>query len=192
MAATGAVDSITSGYPAPGLRNTSRFITSHNDEGKGYFHTSDHGSHHRVMGEKQAVMNIMYSTSSTPVDLNNESDIKFAQENEPGLVIPQGSVLRMMDFGPGLESIPHRAVTCDYGVVLEGEFRLTLDSGESRILRRGDTLIQRATSHKWENISGGGKEAGRILFLLLGVEEVRVNGDVLDGDLGALKREYER
>ena len=73
----------------------------------------------------------------------------------------------MMDFGPGLESIPQNVITIDYGVVLEGEFRLILDSGESRILKRGDVLVQRATPHKWENISGGGTECGRILFVLL-------------------------
>ena len=86
MAATGAVGTITNGYPAPGLRNTERFITSHNAEGKGYFHTSDHGDHHRVMGEKQAVMNIMYSTNETPVDLNDEADIKFAKDNEVSVI----------------------------------------------------------------------------------------------------------
>lgn len=32
----------------------------------------------------------------------------------------------------------HRTVSIDYGVVLEGEIELTLDSGESRIMRRGD------------------------------------------------------
>ena len=80
--ATGAIDAITKGYPAPGLRNTERFITAHGADGKGYFHTSDHGDHHRVMGEKQAVMNIIYSTRETPVDLNEDVDIKFAKENE--------------------------------------------------------------------------------------------------------------
>ncbi len=34
------------------------------------------------MGEKQAVMNIIYSTKETPVDLNDDVDIKFAKENE--------------------------------------------------------------------------------------------------------------
>ena len=98
----------------------------------------------------------------------------------------------MMDFGPGLESIPHGVITIDYGVVLEGEFRLTLDSGECRILRRGDMLIQRATTHKWENISGGGTECGRILFVLLGCNDVVVGGKKINADLGVLEKEYAR
>ena len=98
----------------------------------------------------------------------------------------------MMDFGPGLESIPHGVITIDYGVVLEGEFRLTLDSGESRILKRGDVLVQRATTHKWENISGGGTECGRILFVLLGCKDVVVGGKKIEADLGVLEKEYAR
>ena len=98
----------------------------------------------------------------------------------------------MMDFGPGLESIPHGVITIDYGVVLEGEFRLTLDSGESRILKRGDVLVQRATTHKWENISGGGTECGRILFVLLGCKDVVVGGKKIEADLGVLEKEYTR
>lgn len=97
-----------------------------------------------------------------------------------------------MDFGPGLESIPHGVITIDYGVILEGEFRLTLDSGESRVLRRGDILVQRATVHKWENISGGGTECGRILFVLLGCKDVVVGGNKIEADLGALEKEYTR
>lgn len=81
--ASGGIDFITTdGFPAPGLRKTQRFITGHNSEGKGYFVTSDHGDHHRVMGEKQAVANILYSTRETPVELNDDVDIKFAKENE--------------------------------------------------------------------------------------------------------------
>ena len=111
---------------------------------------------------------------------------------QPALNIPNGSVVRMMDFGPGLESIPHGVISIDYGIILEGEFRLTLDSGESRILRRGDILVQRATVHKWENISGGGTECGRILFVLLGCKDVIVGEKKIEADLGALEKEYTR
>ena len=125
------------------------------------------------------------------IDQSKPSNIQTPPP-QPGLHIPNGSVVRMMDFGPGLESIPHGVITIDYGVVLEGEFRLTLDSGESRILRRGDVLIQRATSHKWENISGGGTECGRMLFVLLGCKDVVVGGKKIEADLGVLEKEYAR
>ena len=76
------VNSITDGFPAPGLRETQRLVTSHDARGKGYFLTTDHGDHHRVMGEKQAVANILYSTRENPVDLNGDQDIEFAKRNE--------------------------------------------------------------------------------------------------------------
>ena len=76
------VNYIIDGFPAPGLRETQRLITSHDARGKGFFQTTDHGDHHRVMGEKQAVANIMYSTRETPVDLNGDQDIDFAERNE--------------------------------------------------------------------------------------------------------------
>ena len=73
---------VTDGFPAPGLRKTQRLITSHNAEGKGYFQSTDHGDHQRVMGEKQAVTNIHYSTMENPVDLNGDVDVHFAENNE--------------------------------------------------------------------------------------------------------------
>lgn len=80
--ASGGIGCITDGFPAPGLRKTHRFITGHDAEGKGYFQTSDNGDHHRVMGENQAVANILYSTKENPVELNYDVDIKYARDNE--------------------------------------------------------------------------------------------------------------
>ena len=56
-------------------------------------------------------------------------------------------MVRMIDSGPGLESPIRRAMSIDYGIVIEVEFELTLDSGESRVMKRGDVSVQRATVH---------------------------------------------
>ena len=80
--ATAAIDFITDGYPAPGLRKAQRLITGHGEDGKGRFIVTDAGDHHRVMGEKQAVAMIPYSTKESPVDLNGDEDVKFAMGNE--------------------------------------------------------------------------------------------------------------
>ena len=69
-------------FPAPGLRRTVRHITGHNAEGKGVFLSTDCGEHHRIIGNEQAIANIIYSTKETPVELNGDVDIKFAKENE--------------------------------------------------------------------------------------------------------------
>lgn len=79
---TGAIGFVTDGFPAPGLTRTRRHITGHNEEGKSVFLTTDSGDHHRVMGEQQAVANILYSTMETPIELNGNVDIQHAKEHE--------------------------------------------------------------------------------------------------------------
>lgn len=74
----------TESFPAPGLRQIFRHITGFNDKGESVFLHSDHGDHYRLMVEKQAVANIIYSTRETPVDLNGNVDIQKAKAEEVG------------------------------------------------------------------------------------------------------------
>lgn len=46
----------------------------------------------------------------------------------------------------------HRTTSLDYGIVLEGEVELILDSGERRAMKAGDIAVQRATMHAWRNM----------------------------------------
>ncbi|KAF2850047.1 NAD(P)-binding protein [Plenodomus tracheiphilus IPT5] len=178
-------------FPAPGLRQIFRHITGQDEQGKSVFLHSDHGDHYRLMVEKQAVANILYSTRETPVDLNNNVDVKKAKSEEPPFHIESGSIVRMIDFGPGVASPVHRALTIDYGIVVEGVFELWLDSGETRIMRQGDVCVQRATAHKWTNITGNGTLPGRMMWVLLDCKPVYgADGEVVEGDLGSLKKEY--
>jgi quercetin dioxygenase-like cupin family protein len=97
----------------------------------------------------------------------------------------------MIDFGPGVASPVHRALTIDYGIVVEGVFELWLDSGETRIMRQGDVCVQRATAHKWTNITGNGTLPGRMMWVLLDCKPVySADGEKVEGDLGSLKKEY--
>ncbi|KAK7228258.1 hypothetical protein V2G26_000428 [Clonostachys chloroleuca] len=152
----GAEGYITDGFPAAGLPRTQRHITGHDTEGKSVFLVTDCGSHHRNMGDNQAVANILYSTKETPIECNGDADIKFAEETEARV------------------------------------FELTLDSGESRIMRPGDVSIQRATSHKWKNVTGNGTMPGRMLWVLLPCNDIVVDGKKVEGFLGHLAKEYER
>lgn len=54
-------------------------------------------------------------------------------------------VLRHVDIGPGITSPMHRTVSLDYGIVIEGEIELLLDSGEKRQMLPGDICVQRGT-----------------------------------------------
>jgi quercetin dioxygenase-like cupin family protein len=66
----------------------------------------------------------------------------------------------------------HRTQSLDYGVVIEGEIECILDSGEKRLLRRGDVCVQRGTMHSWRNTSTDAW--ARMLFVLLPCEKVKV------------------
>jgi quercetin dioxygenase-like cupin family protein len=76
---------------------------------------------------------------------------------------PAGTKIRINEFPPGVVSPVHRTQSVDYGVVLSGEVVLVLDDGET-VLRAGDVVVQRGTSHRWENRSG---EAARVAFILV-------------------------
>jgi len=57
----------------------------------------------------------------------------------------------------------HRTESVDYGVVIEGELTLVLDTGEV-LLRQGSVVVQRGTNHAWANRSG---RVCRMLFVLI-------------------------
>lgn len=84
---------------------------------------------------------------------------------------------------PGLTSPMHRTTSLDYGVVLEGEVELILDSGETRLLKRGDTCVQRVTNHAWRNTSK--TQWARMLYVLVEAKPIQLeNGKLLEEELG--------
>lgn len=62
----------------------------------------------------------------------------------------------------------HKTDSIDYAIVLEGEIWLLLDEDEC-LLRAGDVVIQRGTSHAWANRS---ENHCRMAFVLLGAPPV--------------------
>jgi len=77
-------------------------------------------------------------------------------------------MFRAVDFGPGYACALHRTTSLDYGIILEGEVEMELDSGEKKLLHRGDVVVQRATMHLWRNASK--TEWARMFFVLYGAE----------------------
>ena len=78
----------------------------------------------------------------------------------------------------------HRTVSLDYGIVIEGEVELVLDSGETRSLKPGDIAVQRSTMHAWRNVS---KNWSRMVFVLLPCLPVEVGGKTLGEDYGGME-----
>jgi quercetin dioxygenase-like cupin family protein len=73
------------------------------------------------------------------------------------------SEFRVVDMPAGTRREMHRTDTVDYGIVLAGEVHLVLEQAET-LLRAGDVVVQRGTSHAWYNRSD---HAARMAFVNL-------------------------
>ena len=78
---------------------------------------------------------------------------------------PDGVIAGLKKGGAGS---PHHGMhttdTLDHAIVLSGEIVAILDEGKT-LMKAGDILIQRGTSHSWDNRSD---EVCRVLFVMMG------------------------
>jgi mannose-6-phosphate isomerase-like protein (cupin superfamily) len=136
----------------------------------------------------------LYSTSTFPVSgLSPPSDVIAEEDANRDLKDylydlehpspPNGSNLshtscRVFEMPPGDEGPMHRTISFDYGVVLDGSIEWELDSGEKRVLRKGDVSIQRGTAHAWKNVTPIEENNGwaRIFFVILSSERITIKG----------------
>ncbi|KAI9825936.1 MAG: hypothetical protein M1819_000455 [Sarea resinae] len=186
------------------LRPFSRHITTHDPSGHAVFSSAlpptvppTHAG--------GALFHLAYTTTTFPTQLSvpaatataagpTETDIStyttHLTQSPPGLTISSGTVLRVVDFPPGMSSAMHRTQSLDYAVVLEGEVEIALDSGEKRSLRRGDVVVQRGTNHVWKNVSEPADGEGgwaRMLYVLVAAEPVEVGGRRLGEELEGMQ-----
>ncbi|KAG9570646.1 hypothetical protein KCU71_g1223, partial [Aureobasidium melanogenum] len=169
------------------LPRLNRLITTHSDDGKAIFADKlDQELPFQELADG-ARFCLCYATNTVPAKFNDESDIRTYQEylvNKPGVMIPNGTVCRIVDMRPGATSPMHRTVSLDYGVVLEGEVVLVLDGGEEKLLQRGDIAVQRGTNHAWRNNSS--TAWARMLYVLHEAEPVHIGGRELIEDYGGI------
>lgn len=140
------------------------------------------------IGPTQSRFASLGMASAVPVAINpsdSKNDIStlmndIKTETLPSTVPrPGGIAFRRTEMPPKAVSPMHRTLTVDYGVILSGEIELTLESGEKRHLKTGDTLVQRATMHQWRNPSE--TEWCRMVFVIVPIEEgTSVKGKVLE------------
>lgn len=183
--------------PPKTIRPLKRFITAHNGDGKAIFsNTLSDTMPVQPIGDG-ADFSLAYTSDHFPAQLNKEADVaeyKNYLANPPGVVVSGGSVCRIVDMQPYAVSPMHRTVSLDYGVVLEGEVELVLDSGETRLMKRGDVAVQRGTNHAWKNVtpdvidpvtSEKKGQWARMLYVLMPSGEIEVDGkrlsEVVDG-----------
>ncbi|KAK1145674.1 hypothetical protein N8T08_003910 [Aspergillus melleus] len=174
---------IEPGQPSP-LPNFTRYITTHNPSGEATIHSESPASWVSLR-EKTVGFSVAYTTSEFPADLNGDADLVKNQQvmdsGSLGLVSPGGTVCRVVDFAPATPGVMHRTQSLDYGIVLEGEIEMLLDSGDKRLLKRGDIAVQRATMHEWRNPSK--TEWTRMVFFLQECQPVVVGDKQLKEDL---------
>ncbi|ETS83400.1 hypothetical protein PFICI_05276 [Pestalotiopsis fici W106-1] len=129
-----------------------RYITDHDADGKGVFNKS----FEEDIGSTVLPGILLYDTflqTQTPIQMNNGEDLKNMKAAQPhaGLVADGTTVVRFVDFMPGTPAIYHRTASVDFAVLISGELELLLDSGEKRLLKPGDHVVQRGTKHAWLN-----------------------------------------
>lgn len=104
----------------------------------------------------------------------------FTHEPGDGVTIPEDpetlETLRRDAENQGLSrghtGTMHATATVDLEYVIQGEMTLTLDSGESRVLRAGDSIIQCGVRHRWQN-TGDGPASVLVCFIGAHADEAR-------------------
>jgi len=116
---------------------------------------------------------VVWTTESFPVNNTGDSDEGL---REVGTTLKNGTVFRVVEFGPGVAPRNHRTDSIDYAVVLSGEIDMELTESVVH-LKAGDVLVQRGTIHNWMN---RGTQPCVIAFVLIDAKPVEVDGKVLN------------
>lgn len=139
-----------------GLRPTTRYITTHDaTSGKSIF-VSPQEPLYFVFRTNDFGVARLYGVQHLPAahlaketdlqgylsDKKEEHPTSFARVGDE-LTIPEGVNFTQLDMAPAAYIGMHRTVSIDFVAVVEGEVVVELDSGESRVLRRGVSLEKR-------------------------------------------------
>ena len=116
----------------------------------------------------------IWTTEGFPVGNDDSAD---ASTRKVGTTLDNGTVFRVVSFGPGVAARNHRTDSIDYATVISGEIDMELDDGERVHLKAGDVLVQRGTIHNWVNT---GSVPCIIAFVLIASKPVTAGGKVLN------------
>lgn len=156
-----------------------RIITGHDAEGKGIIQVVDDGSWQSIAGGTSRY-NVMWATKTSPVDIANDETLE-REITTGSLSMANGTVLRVVERAPNSKGPMHRTQSLDYGIVIDGEWELVMDSGDRMILKKGDCCIQRGTMHQWNNPTD---KWNRMVFVLMDALPLEVAGKTYAGEVG--------
>ena len=90
---------------------------------------------------------VIWSSGEFPTENGTAAD---GGAREVATTDPNGTVFRLVEYGPGVSPRNHRTESVDYAIVMSGEIDMEMD-GTTVHLRAGDVLVQRGTIHNWIN-----------------------------------------
>lgn len=151
--------------------NIRRVVTGHDAQGRSTV-LIDEQVTNQHSPRPGAIFSVIWSSEGFPV--NNESSDDPSGKKVP-TALDNGTVFRIVSFGPGVAPRNHRTNSIDYGVVISGEIEMVLETGSVR-LKAGDVLVQRGTIHDWIN---DGAEPCVIAFALIAGKPVSMAGKTL-------------
>ena len=150
-----------------------RVITGHDSNGKAIVRIDEVVGNLRV-GRPGAMVAPIWTTEGFPVNNDGNDD---AATRPVGTTLPGGTILRVVEFSPGVQSRNHRTDSIDYAIIMQGEIDMEMD-GAMIHLKAGDVLVQRGTIHNWIN---NGKESCILAVILIDAKPVKAeNGKVLN------------
>ena len=148
-----------------------RVVTGHDEQGRAKVLIDEDVTN--VFSQRPgAQFSVIWSTDCLPA--SNDGDVD-PSARKIGTTIDNGSVFRIVSFGPGVSPRNHRTDSIDYAVVMSGEIDMELDIGSVH-LKAGDVLVQRGTVHNWIN---KGTEPCVIAFSLISAKPVTAGGKPL-------------
>jgi mannose-6-phosphate isomerase-like protein (cupin superfamily) len=161
-------------------RGVRRIVTGHNADAKAVIAADEHLDGAPLAEDEDrtsATFFHVWATDEMPVDLGDDAMAR-QRKGSAGTArgSGSGSVLRIGVLEPGSRSPMHRTESLDYGICLEGECVMELDSGEEVTVRAGDIVIQRGTNHLWHNRA---TVPCRFAWILLDADAVEVGGERL-------------
>lgn len=151
--------------------NIRRVVTGHDEQGRAKV-LIDEQVKNTFSPRPGAQFSVIWSSEGFPVNNDGSAD---PSGKSIGTTIDNGTVFRIVSFGPGVAPRNHRTDSIDYAVVMSGEIDMVLDIGTVH-LKAGDVLVQRGTIHNWVN---NGNEPCVIAFTLISAKPVTAGGKPL-------------
>lgn len=145
-----------------------RVVTGHDEQGRSTV-VVDETVKNVFSPRPGAAYSVIWSSEGFPLSNDGNDD---PSTKKIGTSIDNGTVFRVVSFGPGVAPRNHRTDSIDYAVVMAGEIDMVLDTGTVR-LRAGDVLVQRGTIHDWIN---SGPIPCVIAFALIAAKPVAIDG----------------